>query len=68
MEYLTTVNIVTAVIILVMLHCLRRLFTGDIGRNKALYVLVFVSLGIALYIWRSGAAADIMTHVRGFLK
>ncbi len=68
MEYVNAVNIVTAVIVLVMLNCLRMLFFGDIGRNKVFHIIVFVGLGIALYVWRSGAAAEVIKHIMGVVK
>ena len=68
MEYVNVVNIITAVIVLLMLHCLRKLFFGDIGRNKVLYIIVFVGLGIGLYVWRSGVATEFMKHIMGVMK
>lgn len=68
MEYLNMVNIVTGVVVLLMIGCVVRLFTGDIGSNKTFYLIALIGLGIGLYLWRSGAAADFITTVFGVVK
>lgn len=68
MEYVNVVNIVTAVVVLLMLNCLRMLFFGDIGRNKAFHIILLVGLAIALYVWRSGVAAEFIKQVTGIMK
>lgn len=68
MEYVNAVNIITAVIVLLMLNCLRMLFFGDIGRNKVFHIILFVGLGIALYVWRSGVAAAFIKQIMGVVK
>ncbi len=68
MEYLNMVNIVTGVVVLLMVGCVVRLFTGDIGSNKTFYLIALIGLGIGLYLWRSGAAADFITTVFGVVK
>lgn len=45
MEFLNAGNIVRAVVVLLMLGCMVKLFTGDIGTNKAFYILAFICLG-----------------------
>jgi len=67
-EYLNMVNIVTGVVVLLMVGCVVRLFTGDIGSNKTFYLIALIGLGIGLYLWRSGAAADFITTVFGVVK
>jgi len=67
-EYLNMVNIVTGVVVLLMIGCVVRLFTGDIGSNKTFYLIALIGLGIGLYLWRSGAAADFITTVFGVVK
>jgi len=62
------VNIVTGVVVLLMIGCVVRLFTGDIGSNKTFYLIALIGLGIGLYLWRSGAAADFITTVFGVVK
>jgi len=56
MEYLNTVDGIAGVIALIMLYYLRKLFTGGAEDNKFWYATMFVSLGAALYIWKSGTA------------
>ena len=68
MEYLNAGNIVTAIVVLLMIGCVVKVFTGDIGINKAFYVIALISLGIGLYLWRSGAAAEFITNVFGVVK
>ena len=68
MEYLNAVNIITAVIVLLMLYFLKKLFTGDIGENRFFYIMALVALGVGLYLWRSGAAGDIIANIMGTVK
>ena len=68
MEYLNAVNIITAVVVLLMLYFLKKLFTGDIGENKFFYIMALVVLGVGLYFWRSGAAADIIANIFGTVE
>ncbi len=68
MEYLNADNIVTAIVVLLMLGCVVKVFTGDIGTNKTFYVIALIGLGIGLYLWRSGAAAEFITNVFGVMK
>ncbi len=68
MEYLNADNIVTAIVMLLMIGCVVKLFTGDIGTNKTFYSIALIVLGIGLYLWRSGAAAEFITNVFGVMK
>jgi hypothetical protein len=51
-----------------MIGCVVKLFTGDIGTNKTFYGIALIGLGIGLYLWRSGAAAEFITNVFGVAK
>jgi len=68
MEYLNAGNIVTAVVVLLMIGCVVKLFTGDIGTNKTFYIIALIVLGIGLYLWRSGAADELITNVFRVVK
>ena len=68
MEYLNAVNIITAIIVLLMLYFLKKLFTGDIGENRFFYIMALIILGVGLYLWRSGAGAEIITNIFGTVK
>ena len=68
MEYLTASNIVTAVVVLLMIGCVVKLFAGDIGSNKTFYIIALIVLGVGLYMWRSGAAAEVITNIFGIVK
>ncbi len=68
MEYLNAVNIITAIVVLLMVGCLVKLFFGDIGRNKTFYLIALIGLGIGLYLWRSGAAVGFIASVFGVVK
>jgi uncharacterized membrane protein YiaA len=68
MEYLNAVNIITAIIALLMLYFLIKLFTADIGENRGFYIAALVVLGLGLYLWRSGAAAEFIANISGPAK
>jgi hypothetical protein len=68
MEYLNAVNIITAIIVLLMLYFLKKLFTGDIGENRFFYIIALIVLGVGLYLWRSGAGAEVISNILGTLK
>jgi hypothetical protein len=68
MEYLNAVNIITAIIVLLMLYFLKKLFTGDIGENRFFYIMALIVLGVGLYLWRSGAGAEVIANMLGTLK
>jgi uncharacterized membrane protein YiaA len=68
MEYLNAVNIITAIIALLMLYFLIKLFTADIGENRGFYIAALVVLGLGLYLWRSGAAAEFFANISGAVK
>ena len=55
MEIIDTANGITAIIGLLMLYYLRKLFAGDIGDNKAFSAVAFIGLGAFLLSWRSGS-------------
>ena len=68
MEYLNAVNIITAIIVLLMVYFLKKLFTADIGENRLFYVIGLIVLGVGLYLWRSGAMAEVIANIFGTLK
>ena len=68
MEYINAVNIITAIIVLLIFYFLKKLFTADIGENRFFYIMAFVSLGVALYLWRSGAVAELITSIQGTMQ
>ncbi len=68
MEYVNAVNIITAIIALLMLYFLKKLFTADIGENRGFYIAALVVLGTGLYLWRSGAAAEFIANISGTVK
>jgi len=68
MEYLNAGNIVTAIVVLLMIGCVVKIFTGDIGTNKMFYIIALIGLGIGLYLWLSGAADEFITNVFGLVK
>lgn len=68
MEYVNAVNIITGVIVLLMLYFLKKLFTADIGGNRFFYIMALVALGVGLYLWRSGVAAEIIAHISGTVQ
>jgi len=68
MEYLNVVNIITAIIVLLMLYFLKKLFTGDIGENRFFYIIMLIVLGLGLYLWRSGAVAEVIANIFGTVK
>jgi hypothetical protein len=68
MEYINAVNIITGVIVLLMLYFLKKLFTADIGENRFFYIMALIALGVGLYLWRSGAAAEVIANISGTVK
>ena len=68
MEYLNAVNIVTAIVVLLMIGCVVKLFKGDIGSNKTFYIIALLGLVIGLYLWRSGAAEEFIATLFGVVK
>ena len=63
MEYINAVNIITAIIVLLMLYFLKKLFTADIGENRFFYIIAFVVLGVGLFLWRSGVLSDFISNI-----
>ncbi|MCD4716584.1 MAG: hypothetical protein K8R45_07565, partial [Desulfobacterales bacterium] len=59
---------VTAVVVLLMIGCLIKLFTGDIGSNKTFYIIALIVLGIGLYLWQSDFAAELISDIFGIVK
>jgi len=53
------------VVVLLMIGCIVKTFKGDMGTNRAFYVIVLVVLGIGLYLWRSGEAVRILNDFTG---
>jgi len=68
MEYLNAVNIITAIIVLLMVYFLKKLFTADIGENRFFYIIALIVLGVGLYLWRSGAMAEVIANIFGTVK
>ena len=68
MEFVNLENIITAVVVLLMIGCLVKTFKGDIGTNRAFYVILLIVLGIGLYLWRSGEAVRILSDFTGGSK
>jgi uncharacterized membrane protein len=68
MEFLNVANIVTVVVVLLMIGCLIKLFTGDIGSNKTFYIIALIVLGIGLYLWRSDFVAESISDIFGVVK
>ena len=67
MEYINAKNIITAIITLLILYFLKKLFTADIGENRFFYIFAAVALAVGLYFWRSGFAADVIADISGAL-
>ena len=68
MEYINAVNIITVIIVLLMLYFLKKLFTADIGENRFFYIMALVALGVGLYLWKSGVAAEVIANISGTVK
>ena len=67
MEYINTGNIIAAILVLLILFFLKKLFTADIGENRFLYIFVAVALAVGLYFWRSGLANKVIADISGAL-
>ncbi len=68
MEYINNVNIITAIIVLLMVYYLKKVFIADIGENRLLYIIALIALGAGLYFWRSGAASEIIAYISGTIN
>jgi len=68
MEYINAVNIITAVIVLLMVYFLWKLFTADIGENRFFYIIALIALGVGLYLWKSGVLSDLIGHISGVVE
>ncbi len=64
-EYLNAVNIITAVIVLLMLYFQKNYLPEILTKIDFFYIMALIALGIGLYLWRSGAAVDLITSIRG---
>jgi len=60
---LNAVNIITTIIVLLMVYFLKKLFTADIGKNRFFYIIALIVLGVGLYLWRSGAMAEVIANI-----
>ena len=65
MEYINAVNTITAIIMLLMFYSLKKAFTADIGENRSFYIIALIVLGAGLYLWRSGAATEVISNISG---
>ena len=65
MEYINAVNIITAIVVLLIVYFLWKLFTADIGENRFFYIIALIALGVGLYLWRSGALSDLFGNISG---
>lgn len=68
MEYINAVNIITAIIVLLILYFLKKLFTADIGENRFFYIIASMVLGVGLYLWRSGVLSNLIGDIFGVVK
>ncbi|MFC1838191.1 hypothetical protein ACFL1N_01320 [Thermodesulfobacteriota bacterium] len=68
MEYINAVNIITAVIVLLILYFLKKLFTADIGENRFFYILALVALCVGVYLWRSGVLSEVIGNIFGVVE
>ena len=68
MEYINAANIITAIIILLILYFLKKLFTADIGENRFFYIITLIVLGVGLYLWRSGVLSNLIGDIFSVVK
>ena len=68
MDYVNAANIITAIVVLLIIYFLKKLFTADIGENRFFYIFAAVVLGAGLYFWRSGFAAKVIADISGALN
>ena len=68
MEYINAVNIITVIVVLLMLYFIKKLFTADIGDNRFFYIMALVTLGVGLYLWRSGVAVEVIANIFGTVE
>ena len=67
-EYIYAVNIISALIILLILYFLKKLFTADLGENRFFYIMALIVLGVGLYLWRSGVLSTLTGSISGAVK
>jgi hypothetical protein len=65
MEYINAVNIITAIIVLLVVYFLWKLFTADIGDNRFFYIIALIVLCVGLYLWRSGTLSELFGSISG---
>lgn len=68
MEYINAVNIITAIIVILILFFLKKLFTADIGENRFFYIIALIVLGVGLYLWRSGTLSNLLSNISGVVS
>ena len=68
MEFLTTENIITALVIFLMIYFFIKLLISNAGDNRPFYTIAFAALGIGLYLWKSGTAIAILENLFGTLN
>lgn len=65
MEYINVANIITAIVVLLIIYFLKKLFTADIGENRFFYIMAAIVLGVGLYLWRSGVLVNLFGNIFG---
>ena len=68
MEYINAVNVITAIIVILILYFLKKLFTADIGENRFFYIIALIALGVGLYLWRSGTLSNLFGNISGVVS
>jgi len=64
----TQANVITAGVAVLMLRYLKKLIAADVGDNRGWYAMVFVALGLSLYLWRSGTAQEMILQLQNALQ
>ena len=63
MQLLNWHNLCLAILIILMIGCLKKTLSGDIDENKFFYAIAFLGLGIILYFWKSGIANEVIAYM-----